>query len=773
MKVTPTTILSAYLPAIFAAFLISCSEQTPLADYRVIPLPAAIIADDVRGYTLNDRTQILYPAETNTAAQTARFLASYIQKATGLIVPVGEMREDKDADCGIRLELSDTIHAAESYRIRIDGKGIKLLAGNEEGLFRAVQTLRKSFPASSESAVAIQFPAGEIIDAPRFGYRGVMLDVSRNFYPVEFIKKTIDMLALHNLNRLHLHLTDDQGWRIEIKKYPLLAEVSSQRPDAEGRIYGSYYTQQEIRELVAYAQERFITIIPEIDMPGHVEAALTAYPELGCTGGPYTITSQPGVRQDILCVGNARTLQFAKDILAEVMELFPSEYIHIGGDEVPVYRWEVCSKCQQMIRKQQLKDVENHSAEQLLQGWFNTEIEEFLFEHGRKLIGWDEILDGGVSPRSTIMAWRGVNKGFEAVRKGHDVIMSPHNKFYFDYYQSVNTDSEPQAFGSCINAETVYRAEVASRELTSAEQAHILGVQGNLWTPHIATSDHAEYMLLPRVTALAEMAWCEPDQLDFSDFLRRMPRMQNFYGYASWNFAPHLFDITAEFTPDTVRGQLLVTLSAGTDAEIRYTLDGSRPDAASKHYTKPLAIDSDASLRAVAFTPDGQASDLYRKEIDFNKTTLKPVELLTQPAPRYAENRLTDGVGATTIYARGGWTGYQNDNMIAVVDLGEFMSISSAGISTLIDYSSHIMDAAAMEIAVSNDNRTFRTVAREDYAPRVFSQNKEMAKHILDFEPVSARYVRYTVNKASQLPPQMATAQGMLPFLFVDEIFIY
>ena len=351
--------------------------------------------------------------------------------------------------------------------------------------------------------------------------------------------------------------------------------------------------------------------------------------------------------------------------------------------------------------------------------------------------------------------------------------MSPNNKFYFDYYQSVNTDTEPLAFGSCINAETVYRAEVTAPELTSDETDRIMGVQGNLWSTRIPTSDHAEYMLLPRVTALAEMAWCEPKLLDFSDFLHRMPRMQHLLKLDSWGSSPHLFDITAEFVPDTVRSQLLVTLSVGVDAEIRYTLDGSQPTLHSKRYKKPLFIDSDASLRAVAFTSDGLASDLYRKEICFNKATLKPVALLTQPAPRYARNRLTDGVRATTIYARGGWTGYQDNDMVAVADLGKEMTISSAGISTLIDYTSHIMDAVAVEIAVSKDNDTFRTVARQSYPEKEFSSKKELVKHSLNFEPISARYVRFTVTKASRLPAQMTTAQDKQPFLFVDEIFIY
>lgn len=760
------------LSTLFSICFVACSEQIPHANYHVVPLPASIETDDAQPYFLDEHTQIFYPSDGDAGKQTAGFLASYIQQATGLIVPVGKAPLGADMDHCICLELSDTVRLAESYHIQIDKSKIRILAGSEEGLFRGVQTLRKSLPAPCENTIAIQFPAVKISDVPRFGYRGVMLDVARSFYPVEFIKKTIDMLALHNLNRLHLHLTDDQGWRIEIKTHPLLTEVGASRLDSVSGIYSGYYTQQEIRDIVEYAQKHFVTIIPEIDMPGHVEALLASYPEMGCLGGPYTIVATPGVRRDVLCVGNPKALQFMKDILTEVMDLFPSEYIHIGGDEVLSDRWEECPKCQQMIRAQNLKDQKDRTAEQLLQGWFNANIEAFLHSHGRKLIGWDEILDGDPSPQSTIMAWRSLNKGIDGLRKGHHVIMSPNSTLYFDYYQSVNIDTEPQAIGGCINAETVYRAKVSDSTLTSDEQARILGVQGNLWSAHVPAPANAEYMLLPRVTALAELAWCSPDLLDFNDFLSRIPHMQTLYKQDAWNFSPHLFDLSAEFVPDTVYRRLLVKLSAGADAEIRYTIDGSQPDLNSKHYSTPIPIDKDASLRAVAFTPNGLASDVFRKEIRFNKATLKSIELLTQPAPRYAENKLADGVRATTIYARGGWTGYLENDMVAVVDLGEKSLIGSAGISTLVDYGSHIMDAASIEIAVSEDGHFYTTVAEQSYPQKAFSLRKELLEHNLEFEPVQARFVRITAKKAEQLPSQMTATQGKRPFLFVDEIFV-
>lgn len=752
--------------------LIGCSGPTARADYEVIPRPLSVIERETDGFSLDAATRILYTPEGETSERTACFLAGYIHEATGRILPVEPMTPERDTLHAIRLEWSGAQGPAEGYRISIDKMGVRLAGEDEEGLFRAVQTFRKSLPANCADAESVLFPAVEIVDAPRFGYRGVMLDVARSFYPVEFLKKTVNMLALHNMNRLHLHLTDDQGWRVEIRKYPRLTEVGAFRADSLSEHTGGYYTREELRDLVAYAQERFVTIIPEIDLPGHVEAALASYPELGCTGGPYTVSSRPGVRLDVLCAGSERTLRFVKEVLSEVMAIFPSEYIHVGGDEVPFDRWRECPVCRQAVRRYGLTPRDGYTAEQLLQGRFMAEVEAFLQEHGRKLIAWDEALDCDAPHSSTLMAWRSMDKGLNALQRGHDVIFSPNQRLYFDYYQSVNTESEPRAIGGCINAETVYRTELPDSDSLPAAQGRVLGVQGNLWTTCFPTPELAEYMLLPRVTALAELAWSRSDRHDFDDFLRRMPRMSAFYDAMGWNSSRHLFDLSAVCAPDPVREELSVTLSAGVDAEIRYTLDGTRPTSDAELYTGPLALTSDASLRAVARTPEGVESDICCREIRFNRATLRPVELLTRPEPRYAENRLSDGVRGSSIYARGGWTGFRNEDMVARVDLGRVTTISKAGISTLVDYGSHIMDAASVEIAVSEDGIAFRTVACQTYPEKPFTLEKMLLEHTLNFPPVSARYVRIRAIRADRLPDELPTARGLQPFLFIDEIYI-
>lgn len=770
MKNNPVVHILSLLLVVF--LIVSCSRPSARADYGVTPRPLSVIERETDGFSLDAATRILYTPEGETSERSARFLASCIQEAFGLIVPVGEISSRTDREHCICLELSDTIRGPESYCIRIDKAGICLAGEDEEGLFRAVQTFRKSLPENCADAESVLFPAVEIVDAPRFGYRGVMLDVARSFYPVEFLKKTVDLLALHNMNRLHLHLTDDQGWRVEIRKYPRLTEVGAFRADSLSEHAGGYYTREELRDLVAYAQERFVTIIPEIDLPGHVEAALASYPELGCTGGPYTISSRPGVRLDVLCAGSERTLRFVKEVLSEVMAIFPSEYIHVGGDEVPFDRWRGCPVCRQAIHRYGLTPRDGYTAEQLLQGRFMAAVEAFLQEHGRKLVAWDEALDCDAPHSSTLMAWRSMNKGLEALQRGHDVIFSPNQRLYFDYYQSVNTESEPRAVGGCINAETVYRTELPDSDSLPDTHGRILGVQGNLWTTCFPKPELAEYMLLPRVTALAELSWSRSDRLDFDDFLRRMPRMSAFYDAMGWNPSPHLFDLSAVCSPDPAREELSVTLSAGVDAEIRYTLDGTRPTSDAELYTGPLALTSDASLRAVARTPEGVESDIYCREIRFNRATLRPVELLTRPDPRYAENRLSDGVRGPVIYARGGWTGFRNEDLVARVDLGRVTTISKAGISTLVDYGSHIMDAASVEIAVSEDGIAFRTVACQTYPEKPFTLEKMLLEHILNFPSVSARYVRIRAARADRLPDELPTARGLQPFLFVDEIYI-
>ena len=406
---------------------------------------------------------------------------------------------------GIRFAV-DTTLPREGYRLDIGRRGVEVRASAFSGFFYALQSIRQLLPAAIYGAVpapdaAWTLPCVRIADAPRFAYRGMHLDVARHFFPTEEVKRYIDIMAVHKLNTLHWHLTDDQGWRIEIKRYPRLTEVGSVRKSTvvgkdwdryDGVPHGGYYTQDEIRDVVAYAADRGITVIPEVDLPGHMLAALTAYPELGCTGGPYEVWGRWGVADDVLCVGREETFEFIEGVLAEVLELFPSEYIHIGGDECPKVRWEKCPRCQARIAELGLKDADGHKAEHYLQSYVTARVERFLNERGRRIIGWDEILEGELAPNATVMSWRGSDGGIAAAKLGHDVVMTPNSHFYFDYYQSMDQASEPFGIGGYIPMDKVYSYDPTAG-LTPEQQRHILGVQANMWTEYIAEAGHLEY----------------------------------------------------------------------------------------------------------------------------------------------------------------------------------------------------------------------------------------------------------------------------------------
>lgn len=518
--------------------------QTQTANYQVIPLPQVISAGTGKAFTLNNTVAIAYPSKNTKMQKNAEFLSEYIKESTGIVLKKGSKAKKK-----ITLTITPSITNKEGYQLTVTEKNINIAASTEAGIFYGIQTLRKSIPVVN-NATAILFPAVQINDYPRFGYRGMMLDVGRHYFPVTFIKKYIDMLALHNVNKMHWHLSEDQGWRIEIKKYPKLTEIGSIRKETvighnsgkfDGTPYGGFYTQNEIKDIVAYASSRYITIIPEIDMPGHMLGALASYPELGCTGGPYQVGTQWGVFDEVLCVGNEKTMQFVEDVLGELIQLFPSEYIHIGGDECPKTSWKKCAKCQARIKKLGLVADAKHSAEDRLQSYCIGRAEKFLNSKGRKIIGWDEILEGGLAPNATVMSWRGISGGIEAAKQKHDVIMTPNSHMYFDHYQS-KSKSEPDAIGGFLPVDKVYSYEPIPTELTAEEAKHILGAQANLWTEYIATTKQAEYMTLPRLAALCEVQWTLPAKKNYQDFLIRIPALVNIYKLNDYNFATHIFD---------------------------------------------------------------------------------------------------------------------------------------------------------------------------------------------------------------------------------------
>ena len=534
-----------FLMVLLAAFMsfagAMAADDNRVADYNVIPLPQEVTLTQKGAFVLTGATPIVYPEGDEQLKKDAQFLSDYIADVTALRLTTTSAKV-KNA---ITLRLNKKVQSKEGYVITVDKKGVVIEGATAAGVFYGVQTLRKSIPVD-KSLTEVTLPAVVVKDAPRFGYRGVMLDCARHYFPVKFVKQFIDLIAMHNMNVFHWHLTDDQGWRIEVKKYPDLAKIGSVREKTvlghnsdvfDDTPYGGYYTQEEAREIVKYAADRFITVIPEIDMPGHMIAALAAYPDMGCTGGPYKVCQIWGVMPDVLCLGNEKTYQFCEDVLSEMMDIFPSEYIHLGGDETPNVRWKECPKCKALMAKENLTPGK-------LQGYFTNRIEKFVNSKGRRIIGWDEILDGDINQSATIMSWRGTAPGARGAKMGHDVIMSPSSHVYFDYYQTRQGESqweEPLLIGGNLPIERTYSLEPVPEGADAETASHIIGVQGNLWTEYIAGPSLAEYQVLPRMGALSEVQWRPQGQKDFENYKVRQTRMLKLYDAYGLIYAKHMW----------------------------------------------------------------------------------------------------------------------------------------------------------------------------------------------------------------------------------------
>jgi hexosaminidase len=593
---------------------------------QLTPAPGSLRLADIATVTVSD------PADDELRA-LGDFTRLLWRTAVGVDLTL--QRDPAEASPTGRIELRMTPvrqGSSEAYQLAVSPTTITISAAGHAGLFYGVQTLRQLLPPSgSQLAGSHTIPAVTIRDEPRFEYRGMHLDVGRHTFPVAFIKRYLDLMAMYKLNTFHWHLTEDQGWRIEIEGYPRLTEIGSCRKETileknfdpyvgDDTPYCGFYTQDEVREIVAYAADRFITVIPEIEMPGHSLAALAAYPEFACTPGPFEVATTWGVHEDIYCP-KEETFAFLENVLLEVLELFPSTYVHIGGDEAPKARWEESEIAQEVIRREGLAD------EHELQSWFIQRIEQFLLAHGRRLIGWDEILEGGLAPEATVMSWRGMAGGIEAARHGHDVVMTPTSHVYFDYYQG-DPDSEPLTIGGYTPLEKVYAFEPVPDELSTAEAEHVLGAQGNVWTEYMKTPDYVEYMVFPRLLALSEVVWTPRARRDWDDFTRRLPAHFRLLGSHDVNFRiPHVRGLEEDRI--TLEDQMTVTLETLTaGSEIRYTLDGTDPTPSSLPYEAPLQLDVDepgVTVTARAFLPNGRSST--PRAATFRRTALRP------PAP--------------------------------------------------------------------------------------------------------------------------------------------
>lgn len=586
-----------------------------MGDLGIIPAPASVdILTDSFG--LGPRTRIAY--DDPSALPVARMFRDFLSLHYHLDLPL--VRE-KGSGSGSRILFSAAGYAdpdTESYRLEVTAGGVRV-TGAGPGLFYGLQSLMQLFPLHPAGRLTI--PGVKIADHPRYPYRGLMLGESYHFFPVAFVKELLDEMSRYKLNTLHWHLTDDNGWRIEIKRYPRLTEIGAWRKETQighdgnafdSKCYGGYYTQDEIRDIVRYAAERHITIVPEIEMPGHCMAALASYPWLGCTGGPYEVATAWGVYKDIYCPSDS-TFEFIEHVLTEVMSLFPSYYIHIGGDEVPKDTWKQSTFCQSLMKKQGLK------TEDELQSYFIRRIESFVRSRGREIIGWDEILEGGLAPHATVESWRGTDGGIAAARQGHDVIMAPTDYVYFDYLQGKG-DEEPIAIGGFNPLEKVYSFDPTPAALTPAQQKHVLGVEACIWTEFMGTARKVEYMVFPRLLALSEVGWSLPGRKDYQRFLTsRLPAH-----LAKLDTSDILYRVpeVIGLADTTLHGpqftfSLMPSVAGG---KIYYTLDGYDPDESTLPYDGPLTVrvpeGQKRTVKARVFSPSGKRSPVTTTQIE-------------------------------------------------------------------------------------------------------------------------------------------------------------
>ncbi len=580
--------------------------------YEISVIPKPVSVKLLKGTTkLNSKSTIYY---TDAQLKMTGELLQVVFKGFGFEAPNLVFATQLPQKNGIVLTLDKNIKDDEGYKLA-SSKNVVITGKTPKGVFYGVQTLYQLMSANKISQ-DFSIPSVDIDDYPRFPWRGMHLDVSRHFFDKEFVKKYIDLLALHKMNTFHWHLVDDQGWRIEVKKYPRLTEVGAWRVDhedlpwnnrpaqkpGEKATYGGFYTQDDIKEVVAYAAERFITIVPEIEMPAHATCAVAAYPHLSCKQQPLTVPSGGfWPITDIYCAGNDSVFTFLQDVLTEVMALFPGKYIHVGGDEATKTNWETCPKCQARMKAENLKSAGE------LQNYFISRIDKFLTSKGRTLVGWDEILEGGLAENATVMSWRGVSGGIHAARMRHDVVMTPASHCYFDYYQSKDKEIEPLAFGGLIDYKMVYSYEPVPAELTAEEGHHILGAQGNMWSEFITTNSHAEYMALPRLTALSEVVWTPANLKNEASFLRRLNGLYNIYSSLGYNYhvpAPGGLIDTMIFI-NSANIELKNPFPFG---KILYTLDGSEPGPKSTVYTSPVKINAQTTVKAILLLENGKKS---------------------------------------------------------------------------------------------------------------------------------------------------------------------
>jgi hexosaminidase len=756
------------------------AQSSPLS---IVPIPAQMSVG-TGNFIISPRTQIVVPNADPAFRRVAQLFADRL-RIDGTKVAVIDLNNSKSITNTIVFIKTDTEGlGTEGYRLNVSPTQIIISTATPNGAFYAVQTLFQLLPSDVYNLKPIKsmggwkIPCVNIEDEPRFEYRGLMLDVSRHFFPTWFIKEYIDVLAMHKMNRFHWHLTDDQGWRIEIKKYPKLTEIGAYRSETlighyrnnpkkyDGTRYGGFYTQAEIRDVVKYATDRFVTIIPEIEMPGHSVAVLAAYPELSCdTSKTYEVARYWGVHKDVLCPSE-KTFSFLEDVLTEVFELFPSKTIHIGGDECPKDAWKKSDFCQNLMKKEGLKDEDE------LQSYFIKRMEKFINSKGRRIIGWDEILEGGLAPNAAVMSWRGVKGGIEAAKEKHEVVMSPTTYCYLDYYQA-NPDTEPLAIGGLLTLEKVYSYDPIPTELSADEAKYIRGVQGNVWTEYIASPSYAEYMSFPRGLAIAEIGWSPKSRRDYTDFTKRLTTHFKRLDKINVNYAQKLFSVkmalNAEKTPPSV-----ILTTATDNVEMRYTTDGSEPRANSNLYTKPVIIGQTSTVRAAVFQNGVRKSDVSEERFFVHPTLGKKYTFKSPPTKTYESGNmgLTNGqIG--NLKDDNQWVGFESKDAEVIFDLGTPTPLSKIRLNFLNKPNSWVFLPDFVTVAVSEDGEEWRDIDRVDYEiSRDFQKAfiREARLNVSEYTKPK-RYVKILAKNIGVCPKGHA-GEGKPAWVFLDEIMI-
>lgn len=769
----------SYKYLLLVVLFIGCTKNTTKqfteSDITIIPKP--LVVKLKKGtFTFNKNTVAII---TNKEQQTAaNVLVQKFKNAAGYHLKI---TNETPKNNFVLFQKNDTL-SKEAYTVEVTPKSVIISSRDVGGWLYGVHSLLQLLPETIESTTLVKneqwtIPEVTIIDKPRYQWRGLMLDVSRHFFDKQYIKKTIDRLAMHKMNVLHLHLIDDQGWRIEIKKYPKLTGVGAWRVNQEhlhwnsrrtvsseekGN-YGGFFTQNDLKEIVAYAQKRGIEVVPEIEMPAHISSAIAAYPWLSCTEKPIGVPSG-GVWPitDIYCAGKESTFQFLEDVLKETMAIFPSKYIHIGGDEATKTHWKTCKDCQQRMKKERLKNVEE------LQSYFIKRIEKFLNANNKKLIGWDEILEGGLAPDATVMSWRGVKGGIEAAKQGHDVVMTPGTHCYFDHYQG-SPDKEPLAIGGHTTLSKVYQFDPTVSSLTAKEAEHILGGQANLWSEYIPTTSHSEYMLYPRLTALSETLWSAKKHRNWNNFASRIKKMFKRYSTLGINYAKSSYAVTADVQANSSGKSVALKLqNEYPNADIRYTLNGENPTENTTKYTQPIVLKNTTTVKALLFENNKPLGNVFVDTIKFHKAVAKNVTYNIPHHNKYkgtGVKNLVNTIRGSKSFSDGNWQGWLNKNMSVTINLEEETEITKVTLGALENQGPDIFFPTEVKVSISINGKDFKQVGTVK-RPYKANDKRSLKNFVVNFKKQSAKYVKIEAVCMKKHP------KGRGIWLFIDEVLI-